>query len=215
VKTEAIQFRDRQSGQLVPESIPGEGALRWFYQSRLGFLCFSLFVNHAFVCRLYGWWQESAWSRRKIEPFVDRYHVDLGEVELPLECYPSFNAFFTRRLRPGVRSFCAEAQVLCAPADGKALVCPRLEEGSRLPVKGEGISAAQMLGSEEEGHRYQGGAALVVRLAPYDYHRSMEGATKTVGSHVFWWAAFYVALLLIFRGIRWIALGFLDKPEQA
>lgn len=171
MRAEAICFRDRQSGQLLPESIPGEAALRWFYQSRLGFLCFSLLVNHAFVCWLYGKWQKRPWTRRQIAPFVARHRIDLEEVELPLEHYPSFNAFFTRRLRPGARPFAAEPEVLCSPADGKALVCPRLEEGVRLPVKGEGVSAAQILGSEEKGRRYAGGAALVVRLAPYDYHR--------------------------------------------
>lgn len=168
---EAIRFRDRQSGELVPESIPAEGALRWFYQSRWGFLLFSLFLNRAFICRLYGKWQDRSGSRRQIRPFVERYGLDLTEIELSVDAYPSFNAFFTRRLRPGVRAFAAEPEALCAPADGKALVYPCLGEESGLPVKGARVSPGAMLGSEEEGGRYRGGAALVVRLAPYDYHR--------------------------------------------
>ncbi|MBI2504002.1 MAG: phosphatidylserine decarboxylase [Candidatus Latescibacteria bacterium] len=186
--TEVIHFRDRQSGQLVPEAIPAEGALRWFYQSRLGFLCTLFCARRASFCRLYGWWQERPSSRRRIAPFAARYHLDLAEVELPPDQYPSFNAFFSRRLKPAARPFAREPETLCSPADGKVLVCPRLEEGALLPVKGACVSVAQILDSEEEARPYAGGTALVVRLAPYDYHRfhfpdsGLAGPSRCLGA---------------------------------
>lgn len=166
-----VHFRDRQSGQLVPEAIPAEGALRWFYQTRLGYLLTLFCARRASFCRLYGWWQERPSSRRQIAPFADRYHLDLAEVELPPGQYPSFNAFFSRRLKAEVRPFVQAPEVLCSPADGKVLVCPCLGEHTLLPVKGELVSVAQILDSTPDAHPYAGGAALVVRLAPYDYHR--------------------------------------------
>jgi phosphatidylserine decarboxylase len=171
VGLEKIHFRDRQSGELVPESIPAEGALRWFYHSRLGYLLALFCARRASFCRLCGWWQERPSSRGQIAPFAARYGIDLAEVEFPSDQYPSFNAFFARRLRPGARPFVQAPGVLCAPADGKVLVHPCLGEGALLPVKGAQVSAAQILGSGEEARPYAGGAALVVRLAPYDYHR--------------------------------------------
>jgi phosphatidylserine decarboxylase len=171
VGLEQVYFRDRQSGRLVPESIPAEAALRWFYQSRLGYLLTLFCARRASFCRLCGWWQERPSSCRRINPFAARYGIDLDEVEFPPDQYPSFNAFFARRLKPGARPFVQAPEVLCAPADGKVLVHPCLGEGALLPVKGACVPVAQILGSEEEARPYAGGAALVVRLAPYDYHR--------------------------------------------
>lgn len=168
---ERIHFRDRQSGGLVPESIPAEGALRWFYQTRLGYLLTLFCARRASFCHLYGWWQERPASRLRIAPFAARYIIDLDEVEFPPDQYPSFNAFFSRRLKPEARPFAQAPEVLCAPADGKVLVCPCLGEHTLLPVKGALVPVAQILGSGEEARPYAGGAALVVRLAPYDYHR--------------------------------------------
>ncbi len=169
--TGIIHFRDRQSGQLVAERIPAEGALRWFYQTRLGYLLTLFCARRASFCQLYGWWQERGGSRRQILPFAERFALDLTEVELPPDQYPSFNAFFSRRLKPEVRPFARESEALCAPADGKVLVCPCLGTGTLLPVKGALVSVAQILDSEQDARHYAGGAALVVRLAPYDYHR--------------------------------------------
>ncbi|MBM3277389.1 MAG: phosphatidylserine decarboxylase [Candidatus Handelsmanbacteria bacterium] len=166
-----IHFRDRQSGGLVPESIPAEGALRWFYQTRLGFLLTLFCARRASFCHLYGWWQERPASRRRIAPFAARFIIDLDEVEFPPDQYASFNAFFSRRLKPEARPFAQAPEVLCAPADGKVLVCPCLGEHTLLPVKGALVPVARILGSGEEARPYAGGAALVVRLAPYDYHR--------------------------------------------
>lgn len=166
-----LHFRDRHSGQLVAERIPAEGALRWFYQTRLGYLLTLFCARRASFCRLYGWWQNRPASRRQILPFAQRFALDLAEVELPADQYPSFNAFFSRRLKPEARPFAQEPEALCAPADGKVLVCPCLGEGALLPVKGAQVSVAQILDAEEDTRPYAGGAALVVRLAPYDYHR--------------------------------------------
>ncbi|MCC7265699.1 MAG: phosphatidylserine decarboxylase [Candidatus Latescibacteria bacterium] len=168
---QSLCYRDRRTGQLVPESIPGGRYLRWFYRTRSGFLYFSAIMNHALPCQLYGRWQASRWSQGKIAAFVERHHIDLDEVELPLEQYPCFNDFFTRRLKPEARPFAADPELLCAPADGKVLVYPRLDQHAALPVKGALVSAARLLGSAAAAAPYCGGAALVVRLAPYDYHR--------------------------------------------
>lgn len=166
-----IHYRDRHSRQLVAERIPAEGALCWFYQTRLGYLLTRFCARRASFCQLYGWWQNRPASRAQIRPFAERFRLDLAEVELPPDQYPSFNAFFSRRLKPEARPFAQAPEALCAPADGKVLVCPCLGEEARLPVKGAQVAVARILDSEAEARRYAGGAALVVRLAPYDYHR--------------------------------------------
>src|SRR5258707_8727394 len=47
--------------------------------------------------------------RALMRAYIRAYGVDMSEAAEPLTAFPSFNAFFTRRLRPGARPICAEA----------------------------------------------------------------------------------------------------------
>jgi len=115
--------------------------------------------------------QDKRRSRRKIAGFVEEHGIRAEEAELPLEEYRSFNAFFTRRLRADARPFAEDPDVLCAPGDGKALVFPVVDRTVKLPAKGASFSPAALLASGDQAKRFLGGSALVLRLAPYDYHR--------------------------------------------
>ena len=75
------RYRDRQTGSIVVEHVPGQSLLRWFYGTSVGHLVFRAFLNRPFCSRLYGWWKQSTWTRRQIRPFVERYHIDLDEIE--------------------------------------------------------------------------------------------------------------------------------------
>ncbi len=53
--------------------------------------------------------------------FVRAYGLDMGEAERPLEAYPSLQALFTRRLKPGIRPQEAPAPgCVNSPVDGQA-----------------------------------------------------------------------------------------------
>jgi phosphatidylserine decarboxylase len=56
------------------------------------------------------------------------------------------------------------------PADGRMLVFARITE-ARFTIKGNQIHLAELLGDPGETERYLEGTAIVVRLAPCDYHR--------------------------------------------
>ncbi|MEG4916336.1 archaetidylserine decarboxylase [Microcoleus sp. B7-D4] len=164
-------YRDRQTGAIVTEPIFAETTLRWFYETVLGFQVLNVFLNNRVFCSLYGWWQNSPSTCTKIPEFVSCYGINLEEVELSWDCYPSFNAFFSRRLKPGVRPFVTQSEIFCSPCDGKVLVYPQLQDDTLIPIKGSSISIASLLDSEVAAQPYVGGSALVIRLAPYDYHR--------------------------------------------
>ncbi|MFA6110724.1 MAG: archaetidylserine decarboxylase [Candidatus Latescibacterota bacterium] len=166
-----VRYRDRRTGEIRLEQIPAERALRWLYETALGSRCRSAVFGHRLISYLVGWTQNRAWSRRRIGPFAAAYGIDPGEVELPLDKYPSFNAFFSRRLRPGARPFSGDPRALCSPADGKVLVFPRLTGEVRMPVKGAMVEPSALLAAPAEGIEYRDGACLVVRLSPPDYHR--------------------------------------------
>ena len=169
-KTE-VSYRDRQTGKIVTEKIFAETTLRWLYESFWGFQVFNLLLNNYWFCWLYGKSQDLAPSRYKISDFARQYQINEAEIELPLSEYRSFNAFFSRRLKPTARTFSNNADVFCAPGDGKVLVYPQLTSETRIPVKGADLTLESLLNCKILAQTYSGGAALIVRLAPYDYHR--------------------------------------------
>ena len=169
-KTE-ICYRDRQTGKLMTEKIFAEDLLRWLYEDTLGFTVFNYFLNNQAFCWLFGKLQDLPSSRRKILEFVKEYSINLEEVEFLPEDYGSFNAFFSRHLKPHARPFIKNADIFCSPGDGKVLVYPQLTEQTQVPVKGAAIAVEALLASESAAQIYQGGSALILRLAPRDYHR--------------------------------------------
>lgn len=165
------RYRDRRTGAIVEERVPGQSLLGWLYGTSAGQLVFRAVLNRPLCSRLYGWWQQRPWTRRQIRRFVEHYRIDLDEIEYPLSHYFSFNDFFIRRLKPGARPCDPNPQHLCCPADGKVLVYPQLAAEAGLPVKGSQLAAHALLAAAIDSTPYRGGSALVVRLAPYDYHR--------------------------------------------
>jgi phosphatidylserine decarboxylase len=97
------------------------------------------------------------------------YQVNMDEAEGHLGSYPSFDAFFTRPLKKGMRSISPDPVV--SPSDGKLSCLGRIETGSQLHVKGQLYSVAELIGDQQDAGRYAGGQFAVVYLAPGDYHR--------------------------------------------
>ncbi|MDA0744913.1 MAG: archaetidylserine decarboxylase [bacterium] len=164
-----VKYRDRITGEVVQEPVYAERLIRFLYESGVWGRLLRGLGNRVSLCRFIGWLQDRPGSRKKVETFVAQYGIDASEFELPVCAYRTFNAFFTRKLKPETRPFAADSEVFCCPADGKVLVFPRLENGTRLPVKSTGVTVDALLASD--GAVFHGGSALVVRLAPYDYHR--------------------------------------------
>ena len=166
-----VRYRDRQTGDIIVERVPGESLLRWLYNTTAGSLFFRAVLNRPLCSRLFGWWQKKTWTQRQIRPFVERYRIDLEEIEHPLQQYRSFNDFFIRRLKPQARPCDPNPERLLSPADGKVLVYPHLDPEAKLSVKSCTLTADALLAQAIDPNPYRNGAALVVRLAPYDYHR--------------------------------------------
>jgi len=98
--------------------------------------------------------------------------IDLGEAANPDPyAYPSFNAFFTRELRAGVRPLAGGERDLVSPVDGTLSQLGRVRDGQLLQAKGVHYTAGALLADEAAGRRYEGGGFTCIYLAPYNYHR--------------------------------------------
>lgn len=111
-------------------------------------------------------------SRWLIDTVTKKFNVDLGEAANPdPRSYPSFNAFFTRALKPGARVADADPRTLLMPADGHISQCGPIEDGRIFQAKGQSFTAAELLGDAAAAEPFRNGLFATVYLSPRDYHR--------------------------------------------
>ncbi|MBO9883129.1 archaetidylserine decarboxylase [Xanthomonas sp. D-109] len=107
-----------------------------------------------------------------IDTVVRRFGVDLSEAAQPdATAYPTFNAFFTRALKPGARVADPDPQALLMPADGRISQLGRIEDGRIFQAKGQSFTAAELLGDDAAAAPFANGLYATVYLSPRDYHR--------------------------------------------
>jgi phosphatidylserine decarboxylase len=107
-----------------------------------------------------------------IRAYARAVGADLSEAELPPEAYPSFNAFFTRRLREGVRPIADGEGVVVSPSDSRLSALGAAPPDGRLEqVKGSSYSIDALLGSAEDAAPFRRGVHATLYLSPAMYHR--------------------------------------------
>ena len=107
-----------------------------------------------------------------IDTVTRRFGVDMAEAaQSDPASYPTFNAFFTRALKPGVRVADPDPRALVMPADGRISQCGPIEQGRIFQAKGQSFTAAELLGDAEAAKPYQDGLFATIYLSPKDYHR--------------------------------------------
>ena len=112
-----------------------------------------------------------AFTQWVIRKFVATYQVDMQEAADPrIESYASFNDFFTRPLREGVRPIAA-APFVC-PVDAAISQFGPIEHDQIFQAKGHSYSTRALVGGDQSlAHRFDHGHFATLYLAPKDYHR--------------------------------------------
>jgi len=103
--------------------------------------------------------------------FVGRYGVNMAEAANPdIASYASFNEFFTRPLRDGVRPLAA-ADYIC-PVDGAISQFGAIERDQIFQAKGHSYSTTALVGGDSElAGQFADGSFATLYLSPRDYHR--------------------------------------------
>ena len=106
-----------------------------------------------------------------IRRFVARYGVDMNEAAEPdIAAYSSFNDFFTRALKPGVRPL-AQSDLVC-PVDGAISQFGAIDRDQLMQAKGHRYSTTALVGGDAElAARFEHGHFATLYLSPKDYHR--------------------------------------------
>ncbi|WP_221075912.1 archaetidylserine decarboxylase [Agarivorans aestuarii] len=108
-----------------------------------------------------------------IKKFINRYQVDMNDaVHSEPSAYSSFNAFFTRPLKPGARPIVDGDYNLAHPVDGAVSQLGPIQHGQLIQAKGHDYSARELLGGDKAlAEEFSDGDFATIYLAPKDYHR--------------------------------------------
>ena len=142
---------------------------RWErYKARL-FYCFP----HHWVSRLAFFLArlETPLKNPLVRFFIRRFDVDMSEAEAAdAEDYASFDAFFTRRLKPGARQICTQPRAIASPCDGAVVQIGNFEARQLVQAKGRTYDAGELLG-RRAGACFERGKFCAIYLSPADCHR--------------------------------------------
>jgi len=106
-----------------------------------------------------------------IRRFVARYGVNMSEAANPeITSYPTFNDFFTRALRDGVRPI-AQADLIC-PVDGSISQFGAMARDRIFQAKDHDYSTTALVGGDASlAAQFDNGSFATLYLSPRDYHR--------------------------------------------
>lgn len=123
-----------------------------------------------------------AWKNAFIKSIVALYGVNMEEAKYQnLDHYASFNEFFTRELKAGVRPIVADHGVIASPTDGVVSQSGIIQDGRIFQAKGHYFSALELLGGDvDRAEAFKNGAYATIYLSPKDYHRLHMPLTGTL-----------------------------------
>nr|WP_218945363.1 archaetidylserine decarboxylase [Acinetobacter sp. YH12239] len=107
-----------------------------------------------------------------IQAFKAKYGIDMSIAEQQNALkFKSFNEFFTRSLKTGVRSIDPNPKSVVSPADGAISQLGKINEGDIFQAKGQSFSVEKLIGDPQLAAPFKNGEFATVYLSPRDYHR--------------------------------------------
>lgn len=168
---EPIQVLDRYTGNRFTEAVYGDRFLRFAYDHPVGRIGVRWIFSRLVMSRLYGWWMRRPSSARRIQPFIATYEVDESSFNQPASGFKNFNEFFRRELKDDARPVDPAAESVVFPADGRHLGWDRMGTEDRVFAKGQSWDLESLLGGDARLVKtFAGGALVLSRLCPTDYH---------------------------------------------
>ncbi|PLT45127.1 Phosphatidylserine decarboxylase [Paenibacillus pasadenensis] len=163
-------MRERGTPFLAPQQTAAKGRdfggmWTWFFRhlTELG--------SRKWLSRTTGRLAKSRASRGFIPRFARTYGIRVEEAEKALRDYATLNEFFTRRLKPGMRTIDPAADAVASPVDALVTGAGPIEDGTMLGIKGQDYTVEELLGGSPRLENYRDGYYIVLYLSPTDYHR--------------------------------------------
>jgi len=107
-----------------------------------------------------------------ISAFKAKYGIDMSIAEQTNALkFKSFNDFFTRGLRTGVRAVDADQGSIVSPVDGAISQLGKIENGDVFQAKGQKFTVENLIADPQLAQPFKNGEFATVYLSPRDYHR--------------------------------------------
>jgi phosphatidylserine decarboxylase len=135
------------------------------------------------VSRTVGAFMNSSLSKPLIRRFIKSSGIDTSQYIMT--GIHSYNDFFTRKIKPGARTFDMSPESLISPCDSK-LSAYRINSRSIFRIKGSFYRVADLLNSYSLAENYKNGWCLIFRLEVDDYHRYcyIDSGRKTDNTYI-------------------------------
>lgn len=145
------------------------------YWQRIKITCHYLLPQLS-ITRAAGWLAEQKWgsvTHLIIKLFAKQYSVNLNEAEkTAYSDYATFNEFFIRPLKVGVRPIVEGENTIALPADGCVSEYGRIVENQLIQAKGHFFTLETLLANDlEMAEKFKNGDFITTYLSPSDYHR--------------------------------------------
>jgi phosphatidylserine decarboxylase len=88
-------------------------------------------------------------SRRKIQPFIEDFNIDMNLAKTKVSDFTSFNDFFIRTLNKEARPIDMDPNTLISPGDGRLLAYDNISMHKLIQVKNLTYSLSELLGNSE------------------------------------------------------------------
>lgn len=173
-----IKYINRKTGEIEEEVPPAEGLLRFLYNNPLGRVAFLPLVKRRIITEWYGREMNKPSSTKKIQKFVNQLNIDLSEAQKKISQFTSFNDFFYRKLKPGIRPI---ENGFVSPGDGRILAFEKATDISKYYIKGRKFTLQEFLKNKKLADRHINSSLFILRLSPGDYHRFHFPCSGTPG----------------------------------
>lgn len=160
----------------------GMSTLDFLYKTRIGRILLRPLISRP-VSELAGRLLDSRASKVLIDPFVKNNSIKVDDYKL--DEIDSFNDFFCRRIKEGMRIINRDKEVLISPCDGLLSVYT-IDDDTIITVKQSRFSVRSLLRDKKLAGHFKGGYALVFRLCVDNYHRYVyfDSGNKYKNRHI-------------------------------
>ena len=157
-------------------------SLEFLYKTKFGRILLRPLTSR-FVSRASGAFLDTKMSKMFIKSFVRNNDINLEDYVL--DDIGSFNDFFCRKIKDGLRITDMTPEVLAAPCDG-LLTVYRISPDTVVPVKQSAYTMADLLEDKDLAEEFNGGLCMVFRLCVDHYHRYsyVDTGVKSANKHI-------------------------------
>lgn len=174
-------IKDR-NGEIVVTNEKQNILLKKLYGTVCGRVILKALTAQA-VSKAAGVFMDSRLSVPLIKRFIKSSGIDTSQYVM--KKFRSYNEFFTRRVKRGMRPIDRMPSHFISPCDSKLTVY-KIGKSSVFRIKGSRYRVSDLIQNDFLAKRYEGGYCMIFRLEVDDYHRYcyIDSGTKTENAFI-------------------------------